>query len=134
MPIVFTTENIEQFLGPRKFIEDDADHKDHVGISNGLAWTSYGGDIIKIETVLMPGSGKLLLTGHLGDVMKESAQAALAYVRTKSKELGIDEDFFAKNDIHIHVPAGAIPKRRTLSGGHHVRGADLPIDKYPSPQ
>lgn len=114
--IIFTTENIEQFLGPRKFIEDDADHKDHVGISNGLAWTSYGGDIIKIETVFMPGTGKLLLTGHLGDVMKESAQAAVSYARSHVKDFGIDSKIFKTHDVHIHIPAGAIPKDGPSAG------------------
>ncbi len=114
--IEFTKDNIEQFLGPKKFLEDDADHKDHVGISTGLAWTAYGGEIIKIETVIMPGTGKLTLTGQLGDVMKESAQAAVSYARSHIKEFGVDSEIFKTHDIHIHVPAGAIPKDGPSAG------------------
>jgi len=114
--LTFTTENIEDHLGAKRFLDEDADHKDQVGISNGLAWTAYGGDIIKIETVLMPGSGKLLLTGQLGDVMKESAQAAVSYARSHTEKFGINNDLFKTHDLHIHVPAGAIPKDGPSAG------------------
>jgi len=114
--IAFTPENIEQYLGPRKFLDDQIDHLHQVGISNGLAWTMYGGEIIKIEAVLMPGTGKLILTGQLGDVMKESAQAAMSYARAHADEFNIDSSIFKNNDLHIHVPAGAIPKDGPSAG------------------
>ncbi len=112
----FTVGNIENYLGPRKFMDDETNHESQIGISNGLAWTAFGGEMIKIEAVLMPGSGKLLLTGQLGDVMKESAQAALSYARSHAKEFGIHPRVFAKNDLHIHVPAGGIPKDGPSAG------------------
>lgn len=109
-------EIIEQYLGPRRFIEDDTEHCDSVGISNGLAWTSYGGEMLKIEAILMPGKGKLILTGQLGDVMKESAQAALSYARSHATEFKINPSIFENNDIHIHIPAGSIPKDGPSAG------------------
>jgi ATP-dependent Lon protease len=112
----FTQDNLETYLGPHKYIDEQALDKDHIGITNGLAWTPYGGEVIMIEAVLMPGKGKLLLTGQLGSVMKESAQAALSYARTHAKEFGIKEDAFTKYDLHIHVPAGAVPKDGPSAG------------------
>ncbi len=114
--ITFDISNITQYLGPRKFLDDDISVEDLVGISNGLAWTAYGGEMLKIESVLMPGKGKLILTGQLGDVMKESAQAALSYARAHAKSFGIADAIFNNNDIHIHVPAGAIPKDGPSAG------------------
>lgn len=114
--IVITSDNVEQYLGPRRFLEEEQSKLDQVGISNGLAWTAYGGEIIKIEAVLMPGKGKLILTGQLGDVMKESAQAAMTYARAHAKEFGITDLLFTKNDLHIHVPAGAVPKDGPSAG------------------
>jgi ATP-dependent Lon protease len=111
-----SSESLHKFLGPVKFFPEVAERTSDPGVATGLAWTPTGGDIIFVEATKMRGEKGLTLTGQLGDVMKESAQAALAYVRTKSKELGIDEDFFAKNDIHIHVPAGAIPKDGPSAG------------------
>ena len=111
-----TTNVIEQYLGPRKFEEDEAVRHNMVGITNGLAWTMYGGEMIKIEAILMPGKGKLTLTGQLGDVMKESAQAAMSYARAHAKEFNIDESVFTNNDLHIHVPAGAVPKDGPSAG------------------
>jgi ATP-dependent Lon protease len=112
----FTQDNLEQYLGPRQFLDDEVATENQIGISNGLAWTVYGGEIIKIEAVLMPGTGKLMLTGQLGDVMKESAQAAMSYARVHAKEFDIDDAIFKKNDLHIHVPAGAIPKDGPSAG------------------
>ena len=114
--IVVTPDNLNKFLGPVKFFLEVAERTSEPGVATGLAWTPTGGDIIFVEATRMRGEKGLTLTGQLGDVMKESAQAALAYVRSKAKELGIDEDFFAKNDIHIHVPAGAIPKDGPSAG------------------
>jgi ATP-dependent Lon protease len=87
-----------------------------VGVTTGLAWTPVGGDIMFIETTVMPGTGKLVLTGQLGDVMKESAQAAVSFLRSRSKELGLQDDYFSKHDLHIHVPAGATPKDGPSAG------------------
>lgn len=111
-----TSESLEQFLGPRKFLDDDTTILHQVGIANGLAWTAFGGEVLKIEAVLIPGKGKLMLTGQLGDVMKESAQAALSYARVHAKKFGISDNIFNKYDIHIHVPAGAIPKDGPSAG------------------
>jgi ATP-dependent Lon protease len=109
-------ENLRKFLGPVKFFPEIAERTSEPGVATGLAWTPTGGDIIFVEATKMRGEKGLSLTGQLGDVMKESAQAALAYVRTKAKDLGIEEDFFQKIDIHIHVPAGAIPKDGPSAG------------------
>ncbi|MGQ9646861.1 MAG: endopeptidase La [Thermodesulfobacteriota bacterium] len=114
--VVVSAEILNKFLGPVKFFPEVAERTSEPGVATGLAWTPTGGDIIFVEATKMRGEKGLTLTGQLGDVMKESAQAALAYVRTKAKELGIEEDFFAKNDIHIHVPAGAIPKDGPSAG------------------
>ncbi len=114
--VVVTPENLAEFLGPPKFVEDFAERQPRVGVANGLAWTPFGGSVLVVETTKMPGKGNLILTGHLGEIMKESAQAALSYVRSRSEQLGIPEDFFAKHDLHIHVPAGAIPKDGPSAG------------------
>jgi ATP-dependent Lon protease len=114
--ITFTLDNLPQFLGPRKYTEDDLCHDDQIGISNGLAWTPCGGEMIQIEAVLMPGKGKLILTGQLGDVMKESAQAALSYSKAHASEFEISQKMFTNYDIHIHVPAGAVPKDGPSAG------------------
>lgn len=114
--INFSPENLDLYLGPRKFLDEEAVQENQVGITNGLAWTIYGGEIIKIEAVIMPGKGQLFLTGQLGDVMKESAQAALSYARSHAKEFGINDASFTKHDLHIHVPAGGIPKDGPSAG------------------
>jgi len=111
-----TPNIVEQYLGPRKFEEDGIAKHNMVGITNGLAWTTYGGEMLKTEAILMPGKGKMILTGQLGDVMKESAQAAMSYARAHAKEFGIAEETFTKNDLHIHVPAGAVPKDGPSAG------------------
>jgi ATP-dependent Lon protease len=111
-----TPANLNQYLGIPKYLPEEEMKKDEVGVTTGLAWTEVGGDIIYVEATLMRGKGSLILTGQLGDVMKESAQAALSFIRSKSKELGIHPDIYSKNDIHIHVPAGAIPKDGPSAG------------------
>lgn len=103
-------------LGPEKFLADSVYATDEVGIVNGLAWTQFGGDMLRIEALSMSGSGMLELTGSLGDVMKESARAAVSYIRKHAEELGIDKDFHKNTDIHIHVPEGAIPKDGPSAG------------------
>ena len=114
--IIITSKNIEEFLGKPIFHYGQAEEEDQVGVATGLAYTTVGGDTLQIEVSLAPGKGKLVLTGKLGDVMKESAQAAFSYIRSKSEQLGIDTDFHEKYDIHIHVPEGAVPKDGPSAG------------------
>ncbi len=114
--IQFDATNLDTYLGPRKFLDDDICREHQIGITNGLAWTVYGGEMLKIEAILMPGKGKLILTGQLGDVMKESAQAALSYARAHADEFCIDKKHFTDFDLHIHAPAGAIPKDGPSAG------------------
>ncbi len=111
-----TAEDVRKLLGPVKFIPELAEIEDMVGASTGLAWTEAGGDIMFIEVTLMPGKGVVQLTGQLGDVMKESAQAAMSYVRANWLKLGLNEKFFHKQDVHVHVPEGAVPKDGPSAG------------------
>jgi ATP-dependent Lon protease len=110
------SDNLQQYLGPFKYSSQMIEEKDTVGISTGLAWTQAGGDILFIEVSVMPGKGHLTLTGHLGDVMKESCQAALSYIRARWQKFGLAKDFFQKIDIHVHVPEGAVPKDGPSAG------------------
>jgi ATP-dependent Lon protease len=111
-----TTKNLHEFLGAPKIIPEETLKKDQVGVATGLAWTPVGGDLLYIEALLMKGKGGMLLTGQIGDVMKESAQAALSYAKSRAKELNIDEELFSTHDIHIHIPEGAIPKDGPSAG------------------
>jgi len=113
---IIDEKNIQEYLGPFKFSSYLAEKKDEIGMCTGLAWTEAGGDILFIEVALMPGKGNLTLTGQLGDVMKESGQAALSYIRSRYKILGLPESLFQKTDIHIHVPEGAVPKDGPSAG------------------
>jgi ATP-dependent Lon protease len=116
-PYTVSARNVDKYLGPPKTIpESELEKLEQPGLVTGLAWTEVGGEILQIEVNLMPGKGKLILTGQLGDVMKESAQAALTYCRSRSEELKVTDDYFDKVDIHIHVPAGAIPKDGPSAG------------------
>jgi len=114
--IVVNAAELEEYLGVKRFRFGLADENDQVGQVTGLAWTEVGGDLLTIETAIMPGKGKHSVTGQLGDVMKESIQAAMTVVRSRSKVLGISPDIFEKNDIHVHVPEGAIPKDGPSAG------------------
>ena len=111
-----TDKNAEKYLGVRKFLPDRMSAKDQVGIVTGLAWTSVGGDTLEVEVNVMDGTGKLQLTGNLGDVMKESVQAALSYIRANANALGVDADFYKNKDVHVHFPAGAVPKDGPSAG------------------
>jgi len=113
---IITTKNLSDFLGIKKFKYGEIEEKDKIGIVTGLAWTEYGGEILKIESATMPGKGKMQITGKLGDVMQESVKAAKSYVRSKSLEFGIIPPVFEKNDFHIHVPEGATPKDGPSAG------------------
>ncbi|XJZ26397.1 endopeptidase La [Bacillota bacterium Lsc_1132] len=114
--VIITEKNVEEFLGKPRFHYGQAEQENQIGVATGLAYTTVGGDTLQIEVSLSPGKGKLVLTGKLGDVMKESAQAAFSYIRSKAKELDIEEDFHEKYDIHIHVPEGAVPKDGPSAG------------------
>ncbi len=114
--IKVTPKTLDKYLGVRKFNFGEAEQKDHIGVTTGLAWTEVGGDILFIEAVDMPGKGKVTQTGKLGDVMKESIETAYSVVRAHSKELGIDPEVFEKTDIHVHVPEGATPKDGPSAG------------------
>ncbi|MFQ6807826.1 MAG: endopeptidase La [Blautia sp.] len=111
-----TKENLEEFLGRAKFTYQKKNQSDEIGIVRGLAWTSVGGDTLQIEVNLMPGKGEFLLTGQLGDVMKESAQAGISYIRSVAEEYHIESEFFQKHDLHIHIPEGAVPKDGPSAG------------------
>ncbi len=114
--IKITDKNIEDYLGKKRYHFDMMNERDEVGVARGLAWTAVGGDTLSIEVNVMPGSGKVELTGKLGDVMKESARAAISYIRANSRDLGVKEDFHKTKDIHIHVPEGAVPKDGPSAG------------------
>ena len=114
--ISITEKNLKEFLGPVKFRDDEYNLTDEVGLVNGLAWTSVGGEMLKIEISVLDGTGKLELTGSLGDVMKESAKTAVSLVRSRAAQFGIDKEFYKNKDVHIHVPEGAVPKDGPSAG------------------
>ena len=115
-PVTIDAEKVHEFLGPERYFSEIAERTQEPGVVIGLAWTPMGGDIMFIEATKMAGKKGLTLTGHLGDVMKESAQAALSYVRARAERLGIAPDFFETLDLHVHVPAGAVPKDGPSAG------------------
>lgn len=114
--IHITVDNLEKYAGISRFKHDEIESQDLIGVATGLAWTEVGGEMLMIEAVVIPGKGNILITGKLGDVMKESVQAAISYIRSKSKKLGIEVDVFEKHDIHLHVPEGATPKDGPSAG------------------
>lgn len=116
LKITITPDKLEGYLGPKRFKKEELSREDEVGLVNGLAWTSVGGEMLPIEVAVMEGTGKIELTGSLGDVMKESARTAISCIRCRVKELGISPDFYQKKDIHIHCPEGAIPKDGPSAG------------------
>ncbi|MFN7135287.1 MAG: S16 family serine protease, partial [Myxococcales bacterium] len=111
-----TSKNIHRFLGVPRFRHGEIEKHDRVGLVTGLAWTELGGELLTTEATVMPGKGKLIITGKLGDVMQESAQAAMSYVRTRAERFGIDKKFYEQYDVHVHVPEGAIPKDGPSAG------------------
>lgn len=113
---IITAKNVSKFLGPMKFTSTMVEKKDDIGMATGLAWTEAGGDVLFVEVALMPGKGSLILTGQLGEVMKESCQAAMSYIRARAKQLGLAERFYQKIDVHVHVPEGAVPKDGPSAG------------------
>ncbi|MEK6531478.1 MAG: endopeptidase La [Deltaproteobacteria bacterium] len=115
-PVAITPETVNEYLGVPKYLPEAEQEIDEVGVATGLAWTPVGGEILHIEATIMNGKGQLTLTGHLGDVMKESAHAALSYARSRAKRFNLDGDFYKNLDIHIHVPSGAIPKDGPSAG------------------
>lgn len=115
-PLSVSVRNLEKFLGPIKFLPTEVTKTDEVGRVTGLAWTQVGGEVLETEVAAVKGKGNLLLTGQLGDVMKESAEAGLTYIRSRAEELGLAEDFYATTDIHIHLPEGAVPKDGPSAG------------------
>ena len=114
--VVITEKNLSRYLGKEKYIYKKINDADEVGIVRGLAWTSVGGETLQIEVNIMPGNGEIMLTGQLGDVMKESARTAISYIRSIGNKYQIEEDFFKKNDIHVHIPEGAVPKDGPSAG------------------
>jgi len=113
---VISASTITSLLGPPPFKVSQIEEKDQIGLVTGLAWTQVGGELLCVETLIMPGKGKLSVTGKLGDVMKESAQAAVSFVRSRAENLGLDKNFHNELDIHIHIPEGAIPKDGPSAG------------------
>ena len=114
--VYITKKNLRDFIGRPKFLQTHGEKQPQVGVSTGMAWTEVGGDILPTEAIVLKGNGKLLLTGKLGEVMQESAQAGLTYIRSRSDEMQLADDFYEKNDIHVHVPEGAVPKDGPSAG------------------
>ena len=128
---ILKEEDVPKYLGPIRFTGTMVEKEDEVGQATGLAWTEAGGDILFIEVALMPGKGQLILTGQLGDVMKESCQAAMSYIRARAKSLGLADNFYQKIDVHVHVPEGAVPKDGPSAGGAITTAIVSALTKIP---
>ncbi len=133
-PFIVSQNNLHKYLGVPLYLSEIEQEKDEIGIATGLAWTETGGEVLYVEALVMEGKGNLILTGHLGEIMRESAQAALSYTRSRAREFGIASDFYEKFDIHIHVPAGAIPKDGPSAGVTMATAmisalAEIPVSK-----
>jgi ATP-dependent Lon protease len=126
-----SSKNLDKYLGVRRFDFGRAEEENEIGLVTGLAWTEVGGDLLQIESTLVPGKGQLILTGQLGDVMKESASAALSVVRSRAVGFGIDSDFLQKHDVHLHVPDGATPKDGPSAGAAMVTSLVSMLTKVP---
>ena len=111
-----TERRVEQFLGAPKYLDSQIERRIRIGVATGLAWTEVGGDVLNVEVSVLPGSGVLVMTGKLGETMKESGQAALSYTRSRAEALGLDKKFYKELDIHVHLPEGAIPKDGPSAG------------------
>ncbi|MET0151701.1 MAG: endopeptidase La [Candidatus Binatia bacterium] len=129
--VVVTAKNLQKYLGAPKFRTSKGEEVAKIGVATGLAWTELGGELLAIEVTIMPGKGKLTITGKLGDVMQESAQAAMSYVRSRAGELGLERDFYQKIDIHIHVPEGGIPKDGPSAGITMATAVVSALTRYP---
>jgi ATP-dependent Lon protease len=114
--IRITSKGLAKYLGPARYRINKAEQEDKIGVVTGLAWTDMGGELLATEVTVVPGKGKLTITGKIGDVMQESAQAAMSYVRSRADELGLEKDFYQQVDIHVHIPEGAIPKDGPSAG------------------
>lgn len=128
---IIQENDVQKYLGPAKYSSTMVEKKDETGMSTGLAWTEAGGDILFIEVALMPGRGQLILTGQLGDVMKESCQAAMSYIRARAKQFGLPEKFYQKIDVHVHVPEGAVPKDGPSAGSAITTAIVSALTKIP---
>ena len=115
-PTIITVELIEKFLGPQQVFQTEAERTDEVGVATSLAWTENGGEIMPVEVAVLEGKGGLQMTGQMGEVMQESGQAALTYIKSRGPSLGIDMDVFERMDIHVHMPEGGIPKDGPSAG------------------
>jgi ATP-dependent Lon protease len=111
-----SVSSLSKYLGPRRFRYGLAETKPHVGVATSLVWTELGGELVSVEVTIVPGRGKLTVTGQLGEVMRESAHAALSFVRSRTAALGLDPNFYQKSEIHIHLPEGAVPKDGPSAG------------------
>ena len=125
---------VAKSLSPEKFKDEKTEDSDEIGLTNGLAWTMFGGVLLTSEVSLMPGSGKLIITGKLGDVMQESAQAAMTYVRSRAMNLGLAPDFYQKVDLHVHFPEGAAPKDGPSAGITMVTSIVSALTRIPVPR